>query len=76
MSRLYVGCNGPSRELFRAASTPTKAEYGARYAAVIGPFRTKAGAMAMTMARGPLIQTVADAEAIARLRRNRRNPVA
>lgn len=42
---IYVGLSTDgSREVFRANETPTPQSHGERFAAVIGPFRTKAGA--------------------------------
>jgi hypothetical protein len=67
--RIYVGCNngGTTREVFRSATEPTAASHGDRYAAVIGPFRTRRAA-AFLIAGGwnnPHVQQVADAERIA-----------
>lgn len=73
-SRFYVGLlpgavtiGSPGlREVFSSAATPTAATHPA-YAAVIGPFRTKAGAEFMS-ARGygnPHCRTVAEAERLA-----------
>lgn len=60
--RLYVGFNQGRAEAFRAVPTPTKREYGYRYAAVIGPFRTRAAAELVAHGAGPQVQTVTDAE--------------
>lgn len=70
-SRIYVGltldCTG-RREVFRAVETPTEQSHGAKYGAVIGPFRTKRGAEFMRdYGRGnPHCLSVADAERLAR----------
>jgi len=67
-SRIYVGVKGEAREIFRAFSTPTQETHGSLYAAVIGPFRTKKGAefMAKYGKNNPHVQTVADAERLAK----------
>ena len=67
---IYVGWGafGGRRELLRCDDTPTAAQYGQRFAAVIGPFRTKRGAEFMRD-RGlsnPHCRTVADAERLAK----------
>ena len=56
------------REVFHAQWTPTQELWGDTYAAVVGPFRTKRGAtfMAEHGAGNPHLQTVADAERIAK----------
>ena len=66
--KIYVGCKGNKREVFRADFTPTFDTHGKLYAAVIGPFRTLRGAdfMAEKGQGNPHAQTVADAERIAR----------
>jgi hypothetical protein len=61
----YVGCNaGMKRDLFTADQTPTFATHGGQFAAVIGPFRTKRGALFMAQYGNgnPHCQCVADAE--------------
>lgn len=49
-TRIYVGlmldCT-TRREVFRANATPTLASHGARYGAVVGPFRTMRAADAI-----------------------------
>ena len=67
---IYVGIKGIYRLVFRSASTPTEATHGRAYAAVIGPFRTMRAArlMADVGANNPHLQTVIDAERIARRR--------
>lgn len=68
--RYWLGLGGgiagdKSREVFRATDTPTPEVY--RYAAVVGPFRTKRGAEFMRDhgAGNPHCQCVNDAERIA-----------
>ena len=65
-SRLYVGCNGAKREIFRSSVKPTEQTHP-QYAAVIGPFRTKRGALFMVQHshNNPHCQTVGDAERLA-----------
>ncbi len=65
----YCGMKSNGREVFRCAQTPTRTTHGAHYWAVIGPFRTKRGAqfMADYGRNNPHLQTVADAERIAKL---------
>jgi len=65
----YVGIKKDgTREVFQASQGPTEELYGDLYSAVIGPFRTQRGArfMAEHGANNPHVQTVADAERIAR----------
>ena len=68
--RYYMGyrIDTGGREVFRAPSTPTALSHGDVYAAVVGPFRTKRGAVFMAMygRNNPHIQTVADAERYAK----------
>lgn len=68
MARIYVGVKGTSREVFRSVSTPTQKSHGEKYAAVIGPFRTVGGAKVMAQygRNNPHLQTVADAERMAK----------
>ena len=64
-TRYYVGCTTEGYyEVFRATSTPTRESHGNKYAAVIGPFDTKRGAVFMAKyGKGnPHCQCVADAE--------------
>ncbi len=68
--QLYVGCKpNDSRELFRSPDVPTEDSHGHLYAAVIGPFHTRRAAKLMATVGGnnPHMQTVADAERIARM---------
>jgi hypothetical protein len=67
MAKLYVGCRRGTleRDVIRTAD-PSEAAHGDRYFALIGPFRTRAGADIMRTAHGPNIQTVSDAERAAR----------
>lgn len=69
-TKLYVGMNatlGTLYEVFRAEPTPTK-ETHPQYGAVIGPFRTRAGAefCARFGFGNPHVQCVADAERLAK----------
>ena len=67
--RLYVGVkNDYTRETFWSPETPTGESHGHLYAYVIGPFRTKAGAVFMRDygANNPHCQCVYQAERIAR----------
>lgn len=67
--RIYLGLNATrnTREIFRAASVPTFATHP-DYNAVIGPFRTKRGALFMARygRSNPHCQCVADAERLAK----------
>ena len=68
-TRIYVGVKSDQPyEYFRSAETPTDATHGDKYNAVIGPFRTKAGAMFMVQfGKGnPHCYDVASAERLAR----------
>jgi len=68
-TRPYVGlAKDGGREIFRSVTTPTEAEYGERFFAVIGPFRTTRGALFMKDhgAGNPHCQHVADAERLAK----------
>lgn len=61
----YVGHRNGTMELFKSATTPTFASHGETYAAVIGPFRTKRGAIWMAAYgrnNNPHCQTVDQAE--------------
>ena len=65
----YVGLSGIHRILFRSDETPTQAEYGRFYRAVIGPFRTKRGAIFMRDCgrNNPHCQNVSDAERLVKV---------
>lgn len=73
--RFYVGYrNGMLvREVIRVTPDQAKtkeavtAETGTEYQALVGPFRTDAGAQTMAESFGPKIQTVADAERYSKL---------
>ena len=67
-SRIYVGVRGVLRKVFRSEMTPTRLTHGDKYDAVIGPFRTKAGAgvMAKYGRNNPHLQTVSEAEKMAK----------
>ena len=64
-NKWYVGLNDGKRELFRSAVTPVQ---DGRYLAVWGPFQTKRGALFGLRhgANNPHVQSVSDAERIAR----------
>lgn len=70
MNRYYVGIGGENckRTIFRSANTPELETHGSIYNCVIGPFRTKRGAIFMRDhgANNPHCQTVADAERISK----------
>jgi len=70
-NKLYVGImRNSKREVFRCIGTPTQTTFSKIYNAVIGPFRTRAGAefMAKYGRNNPHCQTVADAERLAKRR--------
>jgi len=74
--RYYVGVKGVRREVFTSSTVPTEYSHGDRFNAVIGPFSTKAGATIMAESDGsPAVQTVADAERIARGRTKKSNEI-
>jgi hypothetical protein len=64
----WVSSNAGKMELFSSASEPTSASHGDRFAACIGPFRTKRGAVFMARhgLGNPHCVTVADAERLAK----------
>jgi hypothetical protein len=68
MKKFYVGILVASigREMFQAEATPTTESHGTKYAAVIGPFKTKRGAAYMKQfgQSNPHCQTVSQAEAL------------
>ncbi len=67
--RLYVGlCIGGNREVFRYHMSPTTETHGEKYLAVIGPFRTRGGAVFMrdNGRNNPHCQTVGDAERLSK----------
>jgi len=68
--KYYVGSDSRKNrwEVFRSASAPTEKSHGDRYRAVIGPFRTKAGAdvMAKYGRNNPHLLTVSEAEKMAK----------
>lgn len=70
-ARIYVGlsCTATALfEVFRSKREPTEKEFGERFGAVVGPFRTKRGAefFAAHSLGNPHISCVDDAERIAR----------
>ena len=71
-ARYYVGLSATepgARKVFstRSRAVPTPSTHGHLYSAVIGPFRTKRGALVMARygRNNPHLQTVADAEKLA-----------
>lgn len=73
-TRIYVGCRvdaGKWSEIFRASETPTRDTHGDRYACVIGPFVSMAGARIMVAHGGnnPHIQSSTDADRMAKTHR-------
>lgn len=74
--RYYVGINGIGRVVFTSSTIPTQYSHGGLFSEVIGPFLTKAGANVMAESYGsPAVQTVADAERIARGRTKKSNEI-
>lgn len=68
--RWYVGFKHDYiLQAFKSLKEPTEQEYSAQYFAVMGPFRTKRAAdfTAKCGFHNPHIQTVADAERIAKM---------
>jgi hypothetical protein len=68
-ARAYVGVRRDlRREVFKATRTPTRKQYGRRYAYVVGPFRTVRAAryMADYGANNPHCTCVAQAEWLAK----------
>ena len=65
-TKLYVGCKAGARKIFRSAHTPTEETHGTQFDAVVGPFRTKAGAALCAGPHGNQ-QTVAEFERSARV---------
>ena len=69
-ARYYVGLSATEpgvRKVFSTRSVPDPSSHGHLYSAVIGPFRTKRGALVMARygRNNPHLQTVADAEKLA-----------
>jgi hypothetical protein len=60
--KFFVGIKGAHRTVFKHPAIPTEMEYGARYNAVLGPFRSKAAAEMAARPHGPLLQHVSDFE--------------
>ena len=70
-ARAYVGVRRDlRREVFKATKTPTRRQYGRRYAYVVGPFKTVRAAryMADYGANNPHCTCVAQAEWLAKRR--------
>lgn len=61
--RIWVGVSGAERVVFLSAEAPTDSSHGWRYGAVVGPFRTRAGAEAC--AAGAPYGCVADFDRLA-----------
>lgn len=70
--RFYVGQRNGFRQVFSSLEKPTDASHGDDYTAVIGPFRTRAGAEFMRKhgENNPHCRTVRDAENLAMKVRN------
>jgi len=66
---IYVGCKESKREVFTSKTVPTEKSHGIKYAAVVGPFHTRRGAIFMRDhgADNPHVLCVQDAERIAAL---------
>jgi hypothetical protein len=67
-SKFYIGRKDGKQQIFKSETTPTQASHGHLYTSVMGPFRTKRGAM-FQVAFGdgnPHVQHVRDAERIAK----------
>jgi hypothetical protein len=67
--KIYVGCCGSVREVFRSQDTPTAQTHGHQYNYAIGPFRTVRAAqfMALHGYNNPHLRCVADAERISKM---------
>lgn len=63
-TKIFVGCKGIQREVFKSENVPTYESHGHKYNACIGPFRTMRGAnfMAKYGLGNPHCQTVTQAE--------------
>jgi hypothetical protein len=73
MSRIYLGYLAyHTPEIFRSETTPTFATHGDRFAAVVGPFRTKRGAAFMRDygSGNPHCRCVSEAEKLGKLYAN------
>ena len=66
-ARYYLGFKHGTIQTFKAIGPVTEAEYGTRYLAVLGPFRTRRAALFCRRTWPNVhVQTVQDAERIAR----------
>ena len=67
-SRIYVGCANGTREVFSSKEIPTRKTHS-QFGAIIGPFRTHAGAQFMAECGygNTHCVTVADAERLAKI---------
>jgi len=68
-NKIYVGRHGMFMQIFRSKEMPTVETHGEHYQAVIGPFRTLAGAQFMCRygINNPHCQCVEDAEKLAKI---------
>lgn len=65
---MIAHAGGRIDEIFATDTTPTFTSHGKRYAAVVGPFRTKRAAIFMSRtAPNPHCRTVGDAERLVKL---------
>jgi len=73
--KIYVGVKGNIRKVFRSFTPPTSKSHGDKYSAVIGPFKTLRGAafMADYGRNNPHLQTVRDAEELAKIQAERKS---
>ena len=66
--KFYVGRKQGRQMIFKSDTIPTRETHGHLYDSVMGPFRTKRGAMFQVAfgANNPHVQQVSDAERIAK----------
>ncbi len=72
-NKIYVGLiAGQKPQVFRSKETPTEQSHGELYNAVVGPFKTLAGAQFMRRygQGNPHFCTVSDAERLAKIYEN------
>jgi len=67
-NKYYIGLKSGDRHLFKSFTNPTQNNYGGIYNAVIGPFKTKRGAIFMLEhgVNNPHCRCVADAERLSK----------
>ena len=67
-NRIYVGITEKKYDIFKSDIIPEREQFGHLYHAVIGPFRTMAGARVMARygEGNPHLGSVRDAEAMAK----------